>query len=345
MAFHKLHIALLIIIITWCPLFILYLYSSHFYSIAISHDSLQSGPANVLFSAASNLSSRNYLEIPMERNNRRRSSFNFKKPMIRILSWNARHSVEAYDPWMKIGSISTNYKCDFKKAFDCVYTHNRTAYNESLVVLFNFHLIDTSDLPGSRSPDHMWIAYYLESVTRLKPAFNEVRHLFNATATYMSNADIHDPYGTKLEFGNAFETSSVAYENMLESLKEKVRNKTKLVAWFVSNCRTPSVRMVYAKQLSKHISVDIFGKCGNQSCPRDGFAPCDRMLDNQYKFYLSFENSLCEDYVTEKFFRIQPRVMTSSRSSSEPPIITSSRNRRRTSTSGTSTRRDISPST
>ena len=60
-------------------------------------------------------------------------------------------------------------------------------------------------------------------------------------------------------------------------------------------------RLAYAKELSKHISVDIYGACGTMTCPRSS-GKCGDMLDNDYKFYLAFENSNCKDYITEKFF-------------------------------------------
>ena len=60
-------------------------------------------------------------------------------------------------------------------------------------------------------------------------------------------------------------------------------------------------RLEYAKNLSMYIPVDIYGGCGNMSCPRSN-SNCFSMLDKQYKFYLAFENSNCRDYITEKFF-------------------------------------------
>ena len=50
--------------------------------------------------------------------------------------------------------------------------------------------------------------------------------------------------------------------------------------------------------------VDVYGKCGKFSCSRADTDECYHMLEQKYKFYLAFENSLCKDYVTEKLFNI-----------------------------------------
>lgn len=83
--------------------------------------------------------------------------------------------------------------------------------------------------------------------------------------------------------------------------KNYAAHKTKKVAWFVSNCAAKNKRLEYAKELKKFIEVDIFGGCGDKKCPRSTESVCFDQLQH-YKFYLSFENSNCVDYITEKFF-------------------------------------------
>ena len=72
-------------------------------------------------------------------------------------------------------------------------------------------------------------------------------------------------------------------------------NKTKKVAWFVSNCGAKNNRLEYAHLLEKHIQVDIYGSCGTKSCPRHSGDHCLDVLSKEYKFYLAFENSNCRE--------------------------------------------------
>ena len=57
--------------------------------------------------------------------------------------------------------------------------------------------------------------------------------------------------------------------------------------------------------MKKLVDVDIYGKCGKLKCSRTNETECYLQVEQNYKFYLSFENSVCEDYVTEKFFNVQ----------------------------------------
>lgn len=75
----------------------------------------------------------------------------------------------------------------------------------------------------------------------------------------------------------------------------------------MSHCKTHSERLKYVKKMEKHSKgVRIYGNCG-QSCNLKGenrylSKQCREKLSNEYMFFLAFENSFCEDYVTEKLF-------------------------------------------
>ena len=77
----------------------------------------------------------------------------------------------------------------------------------------------------------------------------------------------------------------------------------------MSHCNADSRRDEYVAELSKYIDVDTYGKCGTLECPQNLQDECVDMWEQNYKFYLAFENAVCKDYVTEKLFRTLQREM------------------------------------
>jgi hypothetical protein len=83
--------------------------------------------------------------------------------------------------------------------------------------------------------------------------------------------------------------------------------KPKDILWVVSHCDTPSKRSAYVELLrdalrSSGVGLDQFGKCNKR--PLGDWNTVNQTFYEEYSFYLSFENSLCRDYITEKFFKV-----------------------------------------
>lgn len=218
---------------------------------------------------------------------------------------------------------------------DCFITQNRSwkALHEFDAVIFNMPPLSRFKFPldEHRRADQRYIFFSQEPPTYIGEEVYKFNHLFNWTMTYSSRSDI------RYHYGNIIPLPSAPVKNFpLKKYLQATRNgdnfakgKTKLVAWFVSHCYTQSRREKYVTILRQYIPVDIYGGCYSLHCPLNQSSflstdPCNDMLDTTYKFYLAFENSFCQDYVTEKFFdtlqrRIIPVVMGSANYSAIAP--------------------------
>ena len=129
---------------------------------------------------------------------------------------------------------------------------------------------------------------------------------FNWTITFKRESDFHLPFGSYVRLPSA-ETPSKFINYAAE--------KNKFVMWAVSRCGR--IREKYVKKLLNYINVDIFGGCSpiygqDNQCSRS--RNCDDVF-KPYKFILAFENGVCTDYITEKFW-------TALRRNSVPVVLT-----------------------
>ena len=189
----------------------------------------------------------------------------------------------------------------------CVYrTRNDTLEDRPVADILLWHMRDLVDPPLQRSPAQKWAFVLRES-----PAYSQVvRDLYdwdryNFTVTYRKDADVTWNYGSCRPLAKVTAASSTTRRTTGTHRKNShpiASGKKHNVAWFTSNCDPQSKRQLYAHELSLNIDVHIYGTCSfaTHSCSRDTEADCQRLLNDTYRFALAFENSLCDDYVTEK---------------------------------------------
>ncbi|KRY68518.1 Alpha-(1,3)-fucosyltransferase C [Trichinella pseudospiralis] len=179
----------------------------------------------------------------------------------------------------------------------CSIVNDRKDFNNSRAVVFHDRDVILKDLPTVRKYNQHFVFFLMESPyhTSVEAYPYLSTNFYTKTMTYRRDSDIQIPFGyvQKRKSPQPFD---------LDSWYQLAKGKTKMIAWWVSNCRTPSKREEYVAELRRYIQVDIYGNCGNFTCPRSMIKKCEEDLRRDYRFYFVFENSICLDFVTEKFF-------------------------------------------
>lgn len=180
----------------------------------------------------------------------------------------------------------------------CYISNDRRTLAVSDAVVFYACDMNGSDLPARRAPGQKWVFWTMEAPTgchmyRLVP----FKSSMNWTMTYRRDSDIVHAYAKVERKKNPTTFSSAR-------LKMVWKGKKRLAIWPVGHCNTSSKREDFVRELRRHMPVDVIGKCGRSSCsPRSH--SCYQQFEREYFFHLSFENSICKDYVTEKLYATQ----------------------------------------
>ena len=194
---------------------------------------------------------------------------------------------------------NTLSSCDVS---NCIITRNSHLLNSISdfdAIIFsgrNLEKLKPSDVPDQkhRRMTQRYIFHLHESPINTNINYQRFYSFFNWTMTYRLDSDINSPHR------NQYIMSKLARSS--ENTKMRRIDRPGVVAWMVSHCNTKSEREKYVNELMKHIKVDIFGWCSEVPTKYRGCRSCPNIIKKRYKFYLAFENSFCDDYVTEKLF-------------------------------------------
>lgn len=172
------------------------------------------------------------------------------------------------------------------------------------------------DLPTRKRHPNQTFVYATQESSANYPICNDrYNNYFNMTWTYKLDSDIVWAYFIILDNNGSQVAPSrnVKWETYDKKLSNEagrriIKKKRNTAVWYVSNCYTQSKREKFVIRLAQALKVyghgmHTMGDCGERKCPKENEEECMKILERYY-FYLSLENSLAEDYVTEKVSKV-----------------------------------------
>ncbi|MGE0058069.1 MAG: glycosyltransferase family 10, partial [Dehalococcoidia bacterium] len=175
----------------------------------------------------------------------------------------------------------------------CEFTNDRNRVAEAAAVVF--HIPSLHEVPWAKKyPGQLWVAWSMESVANFRQLVDPVFLAnFDLRMTYELSADAWCPY---LPYPEQWE----------QALATPIAPKTAAATavMFQSAALNDSGRNEFASELMSLIQVDSFGRFLNNrrlEVPDEG-GKTKLAVISAYNFCLGLENSICTDYVTEKFY-------------------------------------------
>lgn len=210
-----------------------------------------------------------------------------------------------------MSNFSINEFFSLYKIADVAVFHSRNFRDDNYTKFFSS--------PNFTNPNRLNVFFTLES----SPYENILNkhypmNFFNVSMTFRKDSNVWLPYDNFEKIDNETKNDEIWTEKEIETAMKK---KEKLVLQFVSNCVTNSRREHYLRKLLEQINVTVYGRCNNNPCKNDscfkneiGEFDFHEIFENflileKHFFYLAFENSVCQNYITEKFWRIKSLIV------------------------------------
>ncbi|XP_041819775.1 4-galactosyl-N-acetylglucosaminide 3-alpha-L-fucosyltransferase 9-like [Chelmon rostratus] len=188
--------------------------------------------------------------------------------------------------WMWPFGHKFNLSCRTFNIEKCHLTDDKSLYHKAHGVIFHHRNIRRKNLPTEPRPwFQKWVWFNMESPTNSAP-ISDLNHSFNLTCNYRPDSNIPVPHGHLVP---------VTPED--ESFK--LPAKKKLVCWIVSHWNQRLKRVQFYNEMKNHVKIHTYGKAFGQRISDEDYLK----IVSSCKFYLSFENSIYKDYITEKLYR------------------------------------------
>lgn len=165
------------------------------------------------------------------------------------------------------------------------FSNNPRDLNTADVVIWDIPFLREEYEKRTKPAGQVWVGWLLES-SEVYGWIPEVLPLFDLTMTYSVHSDIPIPF--------------FCY-NFINELRSKPVAKSGKICSFISSRVNQSHRREYLDELLELMPIDCFGYHRNASVPDRNYKTKLQVL-RQYCFSLAFENSICQDFVTEKFW-------------------------------------------